>query len=402
MQSYLTPFLPNTAMAKQEMHSLFSNFAHVLGMSLENTIQGSQVTPKMELLPVLFMKRSILVTGSAVLSIASRYRALLDRWILHRFAVSQGAPVQSAMILRSCWQGRFLPLFVGIGFLMARLYNYVTIHSHIHGRQVIHSVEANIQGDLAIGNNESYNQQSSLPSLLGSKHDYARLALQCIFSTAMLKAQLAPNAISFKARCLQKKHEIGALRSVVARNGQALTYIAALVTLQMFLQLNRVNTTTWMLPMLFQTTVSRSNAALVGKLVIVLVNSFGILGSAYTIKQHGRAATLTVGIVLMVFCQMAIPLILEFHTGLGGGSRMPRGYTAAMFLLTCVLSCGLSWSWGSMFWTVPGKKSHSSVGQVAGVALNLAFCFAQMQYFLVMIWRLRSAVLAYYAMWIWS
>lgn len=401
MQSYLTPFLPNTAMAKQEMHSLCSNFVHVFGMSSENTSQGCHVTPKMGHLPVLFIKRAVLLTGSAILTVAVRYRALLDRWMLHKFAVSQGAPIHSAVILRSCWQRRSLPLFVGIGFLMARLCNYITIHSHIYGRQDIRNVEANIHGDSLIENNELHSQQSIFPSLLGSKHDYARLALQCIFSTTMLKAQIAPNSISFKARCLQKKPEIGALRSIVARNGQCLTYIGALVTLQIFLQLNRVNTTTSLLPMLFQTTSSRSKAALVGNLVIVLVNSCGILGSAFTIKQHGRAATLTVSVVLMVFCQIAIPMILEFHVGLGGGSRMPRGYTAAMFVLTCVVSCGLSWSWGSMFWTVRGEKVQSA-GQAVGVALNLVFCFAQMQYFLVLLWRLRSALLAYYAMWIWS
>jgi len=250
-------------------------------------------------------------------------------------------------------------------------------------------------------NNELCNQQSTLPSLLGSKHDYARLALQCIFSTAMFKVQMAPKSISFKARCLEKKHELSALGSIVARNGQCLTYIGALVTLQIFLQLNRVNTTTSLLPMLFQTTGFRSKAAVVSNMVIILVNSCGILGSAFTIKQHGRAATLTVSVVLMVFCQIAIPSILEFHMGLGGGSRMPRGYTTAMFVLTCVVSGGLSWSWGSMFWTVPGKKIHSA-GQIVGMILNLAFCFAQMQYFLVLLWRLRSAVLAYYAMWIWS
>ena len=81
---------------------------------------------------------------------------------------------------------------------------------------------------------------------------------------------------------------------------------------------------------------------------------------------------------------------------------MPRGYTAAMFVLTCVVSGGLSWSWGSMFWTVPGKKTQSAARQVVGMALNLAFCLAQMQYFLLLLWRLRSAVLVYYAMWIWS
>ncbi|XP_051209381.1 sugar transport protein MST1 [Lolium perenne] len=401
MQSYLTPFLPNTAMAKKEMHSLLGNCAHVFGMSLENTIQGYQVTTNMGHVPALIIKRSVLITGSAILSIAIRYRALLDRWILHKFAVSQGAPTHSAMLLRSCWQRISLPLFVGIGFLMARLYNYISIHSFIYGRQVIRSVEANIQSDSVIENNELSNQQSIIPSLFGGKHVYARLALQCIFSTAMLKAQLAPKSISFKARCLQKKHDISALRSIVARNGQWLTYIGALVTLQIFLQLNKVNTTSSLLPMLFQTTSSRSRAAVVGNIVIILVNSCGILGSAFTIKQHGRAATLTVSVVLMVFCQIAIPSILEFHIGLGGGSRMPRGYTAAMFVLTCVVSCGLSWSWGSMFWTVPGNKTHSA-GQVAGMALNLVFCFAQMQYFLVLLWRLRSALLAYYAMWIWS
>jgi len=400
MQSYLTPFFPNTAMAKQEMQSLCSNFLHVFGMSSENTSHGCHVTPKMGHLPVLFIKRSVLLTGSAILTVVARYRALLDRWILHKSAVFQGAPIHSAMILRSFWQRRSLPLFVGIGFLMARLYNF-TIHCHIYGRQVIRSVEANFQGDSVIENNELCNQQSTLPSLLGNKHDYARLALQCIFSTAMFKVQVAPKSIDFKARCLQKKHEISALRNIVARNGQCLTYIGALVTLQMFLQLNSVNTTTSLLPMLFQTTSSRSKAALVGNMVIILVNSCGILGSAYTIKQHGRAATVTVSVVLMVFCQIAIPLILEFHIGLGGGSRMPMGYTTAMFVLTCVVSCGLSWSWGSMFWTVPGKKINSA-GQIVGMALNLAFCFAQMQYFLVMLWRLRSAILAYYAMWIWS
>ena len=185
------------------------------------------------------------------------------------------------------------------------------------------------------------------------------------------------------------------------KNGHYLTYVGALVTLQIFLQMNRVNTTTSLLPMLIQTTSSRSKAAVFSKVVIILVNSCGILGSAFTTKHHGRAATLTVSVVLMVFCQMAIPLIVEFHIGFGGASRMPGGYTAAMFLLTCAVSCGLSWSWGSMFCTFPGKKVHSA-GQLLGMALNLALCYAQMQFFLMMLWRLKNAILAYYAVWIWS
>lgn len=81
---------------------------------------------------------------------------------------------------------------------------------------------------------------------------------------------------------------------------------------------------------------------------------------------------------------------------------MPRGFTIAMFVLTCVVSCGLSWSWGSLLWTVPGDKKIQSAGQVAGIALGVALCFAQMKYFLVILCRQKNAILAYYAMWMWS
>ncbi|VAH52276.1 unnamed protein product [Triticum turgidum subsp. durum] len=390
MQSYWAPLFPNTAVEKQGVHSLYSDYAHIFDLSSENTSLGSYIVPKVGHLAVL-LKRSALLTGSAFFTIAIRYRALLDRWILQKCAVShsQGAPVQSTMMLRSCWQCRSLPLFVGIGVLMTRLCSYITIQSHNNNRQVIRGIEANLQGDSIIESNKLCNQQSVLPSLLGSKHDYVRLLLHFICSTAIFKAYTAPKVTSLKERSTRKNYDFSALRSIVARNGHYLTFIGALVTLQIFLQMNRVNTTTSLLPMLIQTTSSRSKAAVFSKMVIILVNSCSILGSAFTTKHHGR-------------CKMAIPLIVEFHIGFGGASRMPRGYTAAMFLLTCVVSCGLSWSWGSMFWTFPGKKKVHSAGHLLGMALNLALCYAQMQYFLMMLWRLKNAILAYYAMWIWS
>jgi MFS transporter, SP family, sugar:H+ symporter len=89
--------------------------------------------------------------------------------------------------------------------------------------------------------------------------------------------------------------------------------------------------------------------------------------------------------------------MLEVQIGVGGGTRMPTGYATAMFALTCVVSCGLSWSWGSFIWTVPGWKIHSA-GQVVVMALNFSVWYAQMQFFLVMLRRLKNAILAYYAM----
>jgi hypothetical protein len=88
MQSYWPPFIPNAAMEKPEMHSLYSDYAHIFDMSAENARLGCYIVPKIGHLPVL-LKRSVLLTGSAVLTIIIRYRALLDRWILQKCAVSQ-------------------------------------------------------------------------------------------------------------------------------------------------------------------------------------------------------------------------------------------------------------------------------------------------------------------------
>lgn len=401
MQSYVVAFFPNIDAAKQEMHSLCRSYAPMFDMSSDNTGVGCHVTRKIGRLPVLLIHRHVFLTGSAIWTIAIHYKALIDRWLLRKSAVIEDAPIYYAMILRSCWQRSSLPLFVGIGVLTARFYNCITIRNDIYGQQLILGFHANVQGDLVIKNNELCNKQSFPQSLLGSRHDYVRLALQCIFSTANLKVHTTPKVISFDRRCIQKNRESSAFWRILSRNEQYLTYIGALVTLQLFLQLTRVNITTSLLPMLFQTTSSRGKAAVVSNIVLVLVNYCGIHGSAFTTKQHGREVTLTVSAVLMVFCQITIPMIVEVQIGVGGGSRMSMGYTTAMFVLTCIVSCGLSWSWGSLFWTVPGKKIQSA-GQVVGMTLNFALCFAQMQYFLLMLCRLKNAILAYYAMWIWS
>jgi hypothetical protein len=105
--------------------------------------------------------------------------------------------------------------------------------------------------------------------------------------------------------------------------------------------------------------------------------------------------------VEIIICKITIPLLVEAQIGLGGGTRILTGYTTATFLLTCVVSYGLSWSWGSLFCTIPGMKIQSA-GQVIGMGLCFGLCFVQMQYFLLMLCRLKNAILAYYAMWIWS
>ncbi|OEL38559.1 Sugar transport protein 5 [Dichanthelium oligosanthes] len=355
-------------------------------------------------LPVQLIDRTFFSTGTAIRSIAISYGTLILRWLLSKTSVVQRPLISHAIRSLSYWCGS-LPFFVGIDVLMARLCDRTIIHNHLYGRQFILGHNPNLQGESAMGmdNNELCNEQPFLSSLFGHKRDYVCLALRCICYPASLKVVdvVTEKKLIFNRQHIQSGYDARAFWRILARNEQYLAYMMVLVALQLFLRLTRVNVTTLFLPMLSRATSSRSSPAVIGNIVLVLVNSCGVVGSALAAKQYGREVAFSMGAVLMVFCQVAIPLILEVQIGVGGGTRMPMGYTVAMFALTCVVSCGLSWSWGSFFWTIPGRKVHSA-GQVLTMILNLGICFAQMQYFLLMLCRLKNGILAYYAMWILS
>lgn len=402
MQSSAMAFFPNVATAKLELNSLYRKYADMVGISSNSSTVGSHAARRMSHLPVVLVDRAFFSAGTAIHSIGARYGALILRWLLSRTSIAQTVLISRAMSLLSCWCGS-LPFFVSIGVLMARLCDYTTIPSHICSRQFILGQSANLRGEsvLIMENGELCNDQT-LSSWIGRKRDYFHLLLQCICCHASLKAVgVTQKKLSFSRQRVQSDHDTSAFWRVMVRNEQYLAYMIVLVALQLFLRVTRVNVTTLFLPMLSRAISSRSSPALIGNIVLVLVNSCGVVGSALSTKQYGRELTFAVGAILIVICQVAIPLILEVQIGVGGGTRMPTGYTTALFALTCVVSCGLSWSWGSLFWTIPGWKVHSA-GQVLTVALNFAVCFAQMQYFLLTLCRLKNAIFAYYAMWIWS
>ncbi|XP_062219403.1 sugar transport protein MST1-like [Phragmites australis] len=404
MQSSVMAFFPNIATAKLELHYLYRKYVNMFGISSNNSTVGCHLTRKMSHLPVQLIDRTFFSTGTAIRSIAISYGALILRWLLNKTSAVQRTLISRAMRSLSCWCGS-LPFFVSIGFLISRLYSYAMIHNHTYGRQFILGHNANLQGESTMGmeKSELCNEQPFLSSLLGHKRDYVRLALQCICYPASLKVvDITQKKPSYnRPQRIRSGHDTSAFWRIISRNEQYLAYMMVLAALQLFLLLARVNVTTLFLPMLSPITSSKSSAAVIGNIMLVLVNSCGILGSALAAKQYGREVTFTIGVILMVFCQVAIPLILEVQIGVGGGTRTPMGYTTTMFVLTCVISCGLSWSWGSFFWTIPGKKVHSA-GQVLTIALNFGVCFAQMQYFLLVLCRLKNVILVYYAMWIWS
>lgn len=103
---------------------------------------------------------------------------------------------------------------------------------------------------------------------------------------------------------MRSGHDTSAIWRAMARNEQYLAFVVVLAALQLFLRLARVNVTILFLPMLSQAVSSRSSPAVIGNVLLVLVTSCGVLGSALSVKQFGREVTFAIGAIVMVICQV--------------------------------------------------------------------------------------------------
>jgi hypothetical protein len=88
---------------------------------------------------------------------------------------------------------------------------------------------------------------------------------------------------------------------------------------------------------------------------------------------------------------------------LGNGSKMAKGYAVTVLVVTLVFSASFSWSWGALYWTIPGEiypVEVRSAGQGAAVALNLGLNFLQAQFFLAMLCCFKYGTFLFYASWL--
>jgi MFS transporter, SP family, sugar:H+ symporter len=197
---------------------------------------------------------------------------------------------------------------------MTKLCGCTMIPDRFSGWQSILRQSANLRGEpvLVVDNNELGNDQI-LSSFLGRKRDYVGLVLRCICYSACLKVADTPQKkLSFIRQWMRSGHDTSAIWRAMARNEQYLAFVVVLAALQLFLRLARVNVTILFLPMLSQAVSSRSSPAVIGNVLLVLVTSCGVLGSAFSAKQFGREVTFAIGAIVMVICQVTERRVIFF------------------------------------------------------------------------------------------
>ncbi|KAF0890350.1 hypothetical protein E2562_002749 [Oryza meyeriana var. granulata] len=390
-----------------KMHRLYRMLAHVASRSAGIARTGWHVTHTMGRAPLVLIGRTVSIIGGAIPIIAINHGILVACWMLHTFDVVQSKLISRAMALRSSWRSTS-PFLNTVGSLVHDLYNSSAIHRPSCGEQLvvngINSGEPRAKSTVNDGDHRGL-QHPPTPAFLDSDRIYAVLVLQCVCSSGGAPSMEEAHAkqrhdVSRKKRPGRRGGLGRSFRRIVARNEWCVTYVVVVATLQLFLRLTGANVTTLFLPMLSQATGCRSKAELVAHAVLVLANAGGILGSALAARLYGREVMCVIGGVLIVFCQVVIPAAMETHAGMRGGGGGAYA-AAAAFFLACAASGGCGWSWGAVFWAVPGEGVRS-VGDAVGAALGFALGFAQTHCFLLMLRQLKHAALAYYAVWIWS
>ncbi|XP_044966722.1 sugar transport protein MST1-like isoform X2 [Hordeum vulgare subsp. vulgare] len=411
MESFLKKFFPGllktTRHASKDVYCMYNDQAltaftsSLYAFGMVGTLVASRVTRRVGRKAIMVVGGSMFLVGSLVNAAAANLAMLIVGRMLLGLGLGfsgQATPVYLAEMSPPRWRGGFIsafPLFISVGYLVANLINYGTSRIPEWGWRLSLGLAAVPAAIMVLGALLITDTPSSL--VLRGMHDHARAALQRVRGKGVdIDAEFSDILAAVEH---DRRNAEGAFRRILRREYRP--YLVMAVAFPVFLNLTGVTVSAFFSPILFRTIGFGSDAALMGAIILGLMNIGGIIASGVAMDRYGRKLLFVIGGALMFTCQVAMASIAGTH--LGHGSKMPKGYAVAVLVLTCVFSASFSWSWGALYWTIPGEiypVEVRSAGQGTAVALNLGLNFVQAQCFLAMLCSLKYGVFLFYACWL--
>ncbi|KAG2566612.1 sugar transport protein MST1-like [Panicum virgatum] len=411
MESFLEKFFPGllktAAHANKDVYCIYNNQAltaftsSLYAFGMVGTLLASRVTRRLGRQAIMLIGGTLFLAGALVNAAAANIAMLIVGRMLLGLGLGfsgQATPVYLAEVAPPRWRGGFIsafPLFISVGYLVANLINYGTSRIPGWGWRLSLGLAAVPAAVMVAGAAFIPDTPSSL--VLRGKHDDARAALQRVRGKGVdIGAEFADILAAAEHA---RRNEEGAFRRILRREYRP--YLVMAVAFPVFLNLTGVAVTAFFSPILFRTVGFESDAALMGAVILGVMNIGGILASGFAMDRYGRKLLFVIGGALMFTCQVTMASIIGSQ--LGNGSKMPKGYAVAVLIATFVFSASFSWSWGALYWTIPGEIYPVEVraaGQGAAVALNLGLNFLQAQFFLAMLCCFKYGAFLFYASWL--
>ncbi|RLM74375.1 sugar transport protein 5-like [Panicum miliaceum] len=214
----------------------------------------------------------------------------------HVKSFGPATPVYLAEVAPPRWRGGFIsafPLFISVGYLAANLINYGTSRIPGWGWRLSLGLAAVPAAVMVAGAALIPDTPSSL--VLRGRHDDARAALQRVRGKGVdIGAEFADILAAAEHA---RRNEEGAFRRILRREYRP--YLVMAVAFPVFLNLTGVAVTAFFSPILFRTVGFESDAALMGAVILGVMNIGGILASGFAMDRYGRKLLFTIGGALM-------------------------------------------------------------------------------------------------------
>uniref|UniRef100_A0ACD5UBB2 Uncharacterized protein n=1 Tax=Avena sativa TaxID=4498 RepID=A0ACD5UBB2_AVESA len=440
MQSFLEKFFPEVLRemkgAKRDayckydnqMLTAFTSSLYIAGML--SSLVASRVTRRVGRQAVMLTGGVLFLAGSVVNAAALNITMLILGRMLLGFGVgftAQAAPLYLAETAPAKWRGAFTTaynFFLVLGTLAATVTNYFTNRIPGWGWRVslgLAGVPATI---VVLGAIFVLDTPSSL--VMRGHPDRARASLQRIRGAdADVDNEFKDIVVAVEEARRNNEGAFERLRGKGYRH-----YMVMMVAIPAFFDLSGMIVISVFSPVLFRTVGFNSQKAVLGSVILSLVNLSSVAVSTFVVDRAGRRFLFLVGGIAMMFCQVhntrtgchvyaraslyfclsvvglvkvAVAWILAEHLGRHHATTMARNYAYGVLALTCAYTFSFGLSWGPLKWVVPSEiypVEIRSAGQAMTIAIALTLSFAQTQVFITLLCSLKYAIFFFYAGWV--
>ena len=326
MESFLKKFFPGllktAAHANKDVYCIYNNQAltaftsSLYAFGMVGTLLASRVTRRLGRQAIMLIGGTLFLAGALVNAAAANIAMLIVGRMLLGLGLGfsgQATPVYLAEVAPPRWRGGFIsafPLFISVGYLVANLINYGTSRIPGWGWRLSLGLAAVPAAVMVAGAAFIPDTPSSL--VLRGKHDDARAALQRVRGKGVdIGAEFADILAAAEHA---RRNEEGAFRRILRREYRP--YLVMAVAFPVFLNLTGVAVTAFFSPILFRTVGFESDAALMGAVILGLMDIGGILASGFAMDRYGRKLLFVIGGALMFTCQANTNLVHTFHYSL--------------------------------------------------------------------------------------
>ncbi|XP_040378959.1 sugar transport protein MST1-like [Oryza brachyantha] len=414
MQSFLSKFFPEVVRgmrgAKRDAYckydsqllTAFTSSLYIAGAL--SALAASRVTRKVGRQGIMLAGGAMFLAGSAFNAGAVNISMLIIGRILLGVGVgftTQSAPLYLAETAPARWRGAFTSgyhFFLVLGTVSATVTNYFADRIPGWGWRLSLGLAAVPAAVIVVGALFVPDTPASL--VLRGHQEKARASLQRV------RGADADVDAEFKdiVRAVEeaRRNEEGAFRRL--RGEGYRQYLVMAVAIPTFFDLTGMVVITVFSPVLFRTIGFNSQKAILGSVILTLVNMCSVVFSSFAVDRVGRRVLFLAGGTVMMLCQVAAAWILAEHLGRRhAAATMAKSYAAGLVGLMCLYTASFGMSWGPLKWVVPSEiypVEVRSAGQALGLSISLTLSFTQTQVFISLLCAMKYAIFLFYAGWV--